>query len=171
MARDSKGGSWAGISRLAETVIHDETLGHVSHDSMKKRIGLQPIPLVASLLGPTSLSLALGFLSACQAAAPAPTPSTAAKIDPPLAAAVQALDQGGSAGARTDARGRLLIYVYVTDTGSATLDSVAQAGLAEMRTSPEIPLVQGWVYPQDLAALAALPCVKKISLPLYGTPR
>ena len=139
---------------------------HVSHDTMNNRISLHPVPLLASLLG-----LALGFLSACQAAAPSPTPSAAAKIDPPLVAAVQALDQGGSAGARTDARGRLLIYVYVTDTGPATLDSVARAGLAEMRTSPEMPLVQGWAYPRDLAALAALPCVKKITLPLYGVPR
>ena len=136
---------------------------------MNKRISLNPVPRLGSLLAPVSLCLALSLLSACQAADPAP--SATAKIDPPLAAAVQALDHGGSTGARTDARGRLLVYVYVTDTGAATLGSITQAGLAEALPSPEMSVVQGWVSPRDLAALAALPCVKKITLPRYGSPR
>lgn len=94
-----------------------------------------------------------------------------AKINPQLATAAKALAQGNPTTAHTDAQGRLQVYVYVTDTMPETLDRLSQAGLAGPQASAEMGLVQGWVAPQDLDGLAALPCVKTISFPRYASPR
>ena len=115
-----------------------------------------------------SLCLSFGFLAACQAST---MPANQSKINPQVTAAARALTQGASTSARTDAQGRLQIYVYVTDLTSITLGRLSQAGLADARPSPEMGLVQGWIAPSDLGALAALDCVKAITLPRYAAPR
>jgi hypothetical protein len=93
------------------------------------------------------------------------------KIDLQLAAAATALTQGTPTPARADAQGRLLIYVYVTDMTTATHDNVAGAGLVDTRPSIETAVIQGWAAPKDLLRLAALSCVRRLSLPRYASPR
>lgn len=94
-----------------------------------------------------------------------------AKIDLQLAAAAEALTRGTSPPARADAQGRLLIYVYVTDTTAVTQDKVSGAGLVDGRPSTEMAIIQGWAAPKDLPALAALSCVRRLALPSYVSPR
>lgn len=115
-----------------------------------------------------SLCMSLGLLAACQTGT---TPVDPSKINPKVMAAAQALIQGASTSARTDAQGRLQVYVYVTDFTSGTLGRLEQAGLADIQSSPEMALVQGWIAPSDLNTLAALDCVKAITLPRYASPR
>jgi hypothetical protein len=115
-----------------------------------------------------SLCLSLGFLAACRAA---PTQSDSAKIDPQVSAAAQALAQGGQTGMRIDAQGRLLVYVYVTDTRTETLRQLADAGLTDPEASPEMSVVQGWIAPTSLGTLAALTCVKGIAAPRFAISR
>ena len=115
----------------------------------------------------TSLCISLGLLAACQTST---TPLGPSKINPKALAAAQALIQGASTSARTDAQGRLQVYVYVSEFTSSTLGSLNQAGLADIQSSPEMGLVQGWIAPSDLNALAALDCVKAITLPRYASP-
>jgi len=119
------------------------------------------------------LYLMSGSLMACNTASTASPPSTQVKIAPAVAAAKLELGQGQppSHGARTDAQGRLQVYVYVTDASAVTLTQLAQAGLADARPSSEMGIVQGWIAMRDLDALAALPCVKIIALPRYALPR
>ena len=117
---------------------------------------------------PASLYLSLGILAACQAA---PVQPATARIDPQVAAAAQALAHGLPTDARTDSQGRLLVYVYVTDTRTDTLERLVRAGLADARPSSEVSVVQGWIAPQDLDTLAGLSCVKNIALPRYSSPR
>jgi len=118
-----------------------------------------------------SLCLCFGSLTACQAGTAPGATEASAKIAPQLAAAAQALAQGTTSLAHTDAQGRLQVYVYVSDTTPDTLGKLDQAGLAEPQVSTEMGLVQGWIAPRDLDALAALSCVKRISLPRYASPR
>ena len=94
-----------------------------------------------------------------------------AKINPQVATAAKALEEGTATTAHTDAQGRLQVYVYVTDTTPKTLERLGQAGLAGPQASAEMGVVQGWVAPQDLDGLAGLPCVKTITLPRYASPR
>lgn len=115
-----------------------------------------------------SLCLSLGLLAACRAA---PTRSTVSKIDPQVSAAARALAQGGQTGMRTDAQGRLQVYVYVTDTGADTLRRLTDAGLVDSQASPEMSVVQGWIAPANLGTLAALTCVKGIAAPRFAISR
>lgn len=114
------------------------------------------------------LCLALGLLTACQAAQQQPAD---AKIDSQVTAAAQALAHGMPVDAHTDAQGRLMVYVYVTDTHMDTLQRLAQAGLVDAQPSPEMSVVQGWANPSALHNLAALACVKVITLPRFASPR
>ena len=118
-----------------------------------------------------SLCLSLGLLTACQANTAPAASSASSKIDPQVMAAARALEQGQATAARTDAQGRLQVYIHVADTRPDTLAKLARAGLADPLVSPEMRVVQGWVAPRDLESLAALPCVEKISFPLYASPR
>ena len=116
-----------------------------------------------------SLWLTFALLAACQAGTLAGPDST--KINPQVSAAAQALARGTSTSARSDAQGRLQVYVYVTDLTPDTLGKLAQAGLADPQSNPGVNVVQGWIAPRDLGTLAALDCVTSITLPRYATPR
>ena len=125
------------------------------------------------ILTTACLSLLLGVIAGCYSASRDPAASAAdmAKIDPGLAAAADDLAHGMPTAARTDAQGQLLVYVYVTDTGAATLGQVTNAGLEHGQPSSGVGVIQGWVAPKDLKALAELTCVRRITLPLYASPR
>jgi len=124
---------------------------------------------------PTKLLLCLmsGMMMACNAAGTAPSAAAQAKLAPAVTLARQALEKGETPnhGARADAQGRLQVYIYVTDTSAATLAQLMQHGLADMSPSAEMGIVQGWIAMRDLDALAALTCVKIITLPRYAIPR
>ena len=115
--------------------------------------------------------LCLGSMAACQAGTATPVAPVLAKVNPRLEAAAESLTQGAATPARTDAQGRLQIYAYVTDTTPDTLTKLARAGLVSGQPSPAMGVVQGWVAPHDLAALAGLSCVKALTLPDYGSTR
>ena len=119
------------------------------------------------------LSLMLGIIAGCHSASRDPAASAAdtAKIDPQLAAAAGDLAHGAPAAVHTDTQGRLLVYVYVTDTSAATLGKVADAGLADGQPSSGMGVIQGWITPTKLGTLAGLACVERITLPLYASPR
>ncbi|HEY1992597.1 MAG TPA: hypothetical protein VGH71_09060 [Gammaproteobacteria bacterium] len=118
----------------------------------------------------TGFGLSLGLLAACQAGtAPADQPS--AKISPQLMQAAHAVMQGSPTSAHTDAQGRLQVYVYVTDLSPDTLAKLDRSGLVEPQGNPQMSVVQGWIPPRDLDALAALDCVKNVTLPRYVSPR
>ena len=117
-----------------------------------------------------SLCLSFGLLAACRAGTP-PADATSAKIAPQVTLAAQAVLRGTPTSARTDAQERLQVYVYVTDLAPDTLDRLGRAGLVDSRGSPEMGVVQGWLAPRDLGRLAALDCVKTITLPRYVSPR
>lgn len=118
-------------------------------------------------------SLTLGMVTGCHSAGSNPASSAAnmTKIDPELAVVAADLAHGTPVAARTDPQGRLLVYAYVTDTSAATLEKVAGAGLQDGQPSPAMGVIQGWIAPKDLAALAGLTCVKRIALPRYASPR
>lgn len=118
-------------------------------------------------------SLTLAGCTSAQTPSSAAAPTTQAKITPPVETAVQALQKGEALppGARTDAQGRLQVFVYVTDTTAATLARLTQAGLMGTSSSAEMGVVQGWIAPDSLTPLAALDCVRNITLPRYAVPR
>ena len=124
------------------------------------------------------LMLAALWLAACSATSPAMTAnrtSASAKISPILMQAAQQLQGGGSLPAngpvRSDAQGRIQVYVHVSDTSSAALTALSGHGLQGTVVSPEMHIVQGWVNPSDLTRLADLPFVTYITLPSYAKPR
>ncbi|HEY1774456.1 MAG TPA: hypothetical protein VGH91_14835 [Gammaproteobacteria bacterium] len=112
-------------------------------------------------------------LMGCMPAGNASSPSIQAKISAPVAAAKQELEKGETLGpgARTDAQGRLQVYVYVTDTSADTLTRLTEAGLTGITSSADMGLVQGWIATQDLLTLARLLCVRNITLPRYASSR
>ena len=125
-------------------------------------------------------SVALMLLaSGCMSARPAhaaPGIATSAKIAPPLAAAARQLQAGvtrflSSGTARSDADGRLQVYVYVEQPSSpAVLAALTTHGLHAAVASPPLQLIEGWASPQDLDRIAALPGVLRITLPRYAQP-
>lgn len=119
------------------------------------------------------LSLMLGIIAGCHSATRDPTAAAVdtAKIDPELATAAGDLTHGAPATVRTDTQGRLLVYVYVTDTSAATLGKVMDAGLTDSQPSPRMGVIQGWIAPMNLGTLAGLACVERITLPRYASPR
>ena len=70
--------------------------------------------------------------------------------------------------ARSDADGRLDIYVYVTDTSADSLAALTAVGLRNTVSSPSMGIIQGWIAPGDVSALAALSVVTRITLPQYA---
>ena len=117
--------------------------------------------------------LILVTLAGCYAANMDPPASAVdgTKIDAPLAMAAADLARSTPTSARIDAQGRLQIYAYVTDTSAATQDKLARAGLVGSQPNAEMAVIQGWIAPQDLPALAALSCVKRLTLPRYASTR
>ena len=114
--------------------------------------------------------LAALLQAACSGGAVAETPA-ADKIAPALAAAASALAAGKPLDtklARNDAAGGIQIYVYVSALSPDALKNLVTHGLREAIANQSMGIVQGWVSPGDLDALAALPFVTRLTLPLYG---
>ena len=110
-------------------------------------------------------------LAACGGTAP---DGASGKITPAVTRAAEKLEAGqplDTHTARSDADGRLEVYVRVTSTAAENLDALAAHGLKDGRASSGMDVVQGWVNPHDLQALAALACVLRITLPQYALPR
>lgn len=110
------------------------------------------------------------------AAAAAHSATKADKIAPALTSAARQLENGTrqpplTGLVRSDDKGNIQVYVHVTDTSAEHLDALAQHGLQHMLASPALKIVQGWVQPQNLSALAALPFVTRITPPRYAIPR
>lgn len=106
----------------------------------------------------------------------APVTGTAGKISPALSNAAQQLEDGAikaplTGAVRSDAAGNIQVYVHVTDTSDAHLDELGKHGLQNMLASPALRIVQGWVKPQYLIELAALPFVTRVTPPRYAIPR
>lgn len=127
--------------------------------------------------GIAGLMLAALWLAACGATPAVMTAndtSTSAKISPVLMQAVQQLKGGGSLAAngpvRGDAQGRIQIYVYVSSMTAEVTAALGTQGLQNQVVSPALHVVQGWVLPQDLQAIAALPFVTRITPPHYAQP-
>ncbi len=118
-------------------------------------------------------AVALGLLvSACgmsPATADAPAPG---KIAPAVMAAVSRLEAGQALDghmARSDAQGRLEVYVHVTDMSMSALGQLTSQGLALAVASPALSLIQGWIAPGDVSRLASLSVVTRITLPQYAS--
>lgn len=112
------------------------------------------------------------LVSACSQAAPGLAhAATSDKIAAAVARAVSRLEAGlplDRQEARSDPDGRLEIYVYVTDTSTDSLAALTARGLKNTIPSPSMGVVQGWIAPQDVSALAALDVVTRITLPQYA---
>ena len=117
------------------------------------------------------LALATILIAGCQTSVATPSGDVSPKIAPAVAAALSRLQAGLSLDpyeARSDADGRLQVYVYVTDISAGSVQALAASGLKEAVPSPALGLVQGWIAPRDAGALAALPVVIRITLPRYA---
>ncbi|MGH8403829.1 MAG: hypothetical protein ACRESO_10590 [Gammaproteobacteria bacterium] len=128
--------------------------------------------------GIAGLMLAALWLAACSttsAVTSASDTGATVKISPALMQAAQQLQGGGglpeNGPVRSDAQGRIQVYVHVNDTSAATVTALAGHGLQDTLVSPEMHIVQGWVNPSDLAQLAALPFVTYVTPPTYAKPR
>ncbi len=140
-----------------------------------------------TILPPPALAIPLSF-------APIPSQSQDPKLAPPLAelrdAAVAAITSGQPNGLdlpsqlpddlkslvqgkmmSINAAGQVQVYVKVGATDAAVLEALAMAGMTIERVSGDLTLVQGWVSPNALNALAALAPVESVRLPDYGFPQ
>lgn len=141
----------------------------VGNFSMRSRLSLRIC---------AALALAGMLAAGCVSSGPAPATidaAAAAKIAPVLQAAARQLQNGTALPAhgpvRSDAQGRIQIYIYVSNTSSDTVTALVSNGLQETLVSPELKVVQGWAKPQDLTRLAELPVVVRIAPPQYARPR
>ena len=137
----------------------------------------KPSPVIhmrAGKLKAAALVLAL-LASACSQAAPDMSPVGASdKVAAAVTRAVSRLEAGlplDGQQARSDSDGRLEIYVYVRDTSADCLAALTAAGLRSAVPSPAMGVVQGWIAPRDVSALAALDVVTRITLPQYAQHR
>ena len=73
--------------------------------------------------------------------------------------------------ARSDAQGRLEVYVYLTGAPEEPAPALSASGLEGITFNRDMGIAQGWIGPADLKALAALPMVRRITLPQYAQPR
>ncbi len=136
------------------------------------------LPAGTGLLTACAALFCMFFISGC-AGAPRPgdAPAAAAKVSPSLTAAGARLESGvnpasfARGAVRADSAGRLQVYVYVDQLTPAVLAGLAAHGLVQAVPSPELHLVQGWVNPHNLLALADLPFVIRITPPRYALPR
>lgn len=102
--------------------------------------------------------------------------ATSTKIAPILASAARQLQAKTAATpfnglVRSDAEGRLEIYVFVDSVSPAVVTALRARGLENSLASPSMRIVQGWAKPQSLDSLAALPFVIRITPPHYAHPR
>lgn len=128
--------------------------------------------------GIAGLALAALWLAACSATPPVMSThdlSASAKISPVLMQAAQQLQGGGGLPAngpvRSDAQGRIQVYVYVSSTTAEVTAALGTRGLQDQVVNPALHVVQGWVLPQNLEAIAVLPFVTRITSPHYAQPR
>ncbi|THD12186.1 hypothetical protein [Metallibacterium scheffleri] len=140
------------------------------------------------------LFMLLGALGACAVPAvperPAPPAAALNAMDPraattrvpaPVAPALRAAAAallGGAAPAdyargsvRADASGRLQVYVHADAVTPALVAALEQAGLRQTSAVPALDVVQGWVAPRDLDALAHVAGVSAITPPRYAVTR
>jgi len=64
--------------------------------------------------------------------------------------------------------GEVQVYVEVAGADVTLLEALVMAGVKVERVSDDLTLVQGWVSPTALNAVAALPSVESVRLPDYG---
>ena len=108
---------------------------------------------------------------------PAASKPLTQKISPLLQSAVQQLERGTPPSAfhtglvRADDQGRLQVYVHVSALTADNIFTLSANGLISVVPSPALRLVQGWIKPSDLNAIAALPFVTRITPPSYAQPR
>jgi hypothetical protein len=119
-----------------------------------------------------NLAAGLGVILLVGCMRPA-APGDTAKVAPAVAAAMQALASGTSlaAPARSDAQGRLEIYVHVTEPSDELVKQLTALGLANAILSREMSVVEGWLAPRDLDGIARLAVVTRITLPRYARPQ
>lgn len=120
----------------------------------------------------SGLALATILMAGCQATVATASGDSSPKIAPAVAAALSRLETGlplDPHEARSDADGRLQVYVYVTDISAGSVQALAASGLKDAMPSPPLGLVQGWIAPKDVSALVALPVVVRITLPRYAS--
>ncbi|MGH8278154.1 MAG: hypothetical protein ACRETQ_01105 [Gammaproteobacteria bacterium] len=99
-----------------------------------------------------------------------------AKIAPRLQRAAEELESGAAQApltglVRSDAAGNIQVYVHVTDTSAEHLKMLGANGLQNMLASPALRIVQGWIRPNNLMVIAALPFVTRVTPPQYAIPR
>ncbi|MGA9851782.1 MAG: hypothetical protein WBR15_02495 [Gammaproteobacteria bacterium] len=102
--------------------------------------------------------------------------ATSTKIAPTLAAAARQLYASTAAApltglVRSDSKGRIQVYVYVTNTSLNVISELGAHKLQDVVISPTMQIAEGWVKPQDLDSLAALPFVIRITPPRYARQR
>jgi hypothetical protein len=118
------------------------------------------------------------MLYGCAGAAPAiPPAGSAGRIAPALIIAAQRLAAGAPLSdyaqgpVRADAHGRLQVYVSVDAVTPEHTQALHDAGLEDEEASAAMGVVQGWVAPGRLQAIAALPFVTRIAPPRYARVR
>lgn len=72
---------------------------------------------------------------------------------------------------RVDDRGRVQVYVYVTDASDAALDTLRLYGLDIEIVNTDFGIAQGWLSVENLEPLAAEALVVRIRPPSYGVPQ
>ena len=127
---------------------------------------------IAAAPGVCILALLCLLAVACSDSRSQPAGTVAGgKLAPAASAALAQLQAGHALDGRTarsDAAGRLQIYVYVTDTTPEGVAHLTALGLGDPEPVPSMGLVQGWIAPKDVGALAASPFVIRITLPSYA---
>ena len=131
------------------------------------------LPVISLMIGKLTACVLLATLAAaCSPATPGgPSAGVSDKVAPAVTRAASQLEAGQPLDgrlARSDAEGRLQVYVYVMDTSPESLAALSARGLKNAVPSPSMGLVQGWIAPQDVGALAALTVVTRITLPHYA---
>ena len=129
-------------------------------------------------LAVASLTLMMPWIAACSGTSQTLAvrdSMVSSKIAQTLLNAAQQLRCGVSLPAngpvRSDAQGRLQVYVHVSSTTPEAVAALASHGLQDAAVSPEMNIVQGWVSPANLVNLAALSFVTRITPPRYAHPR
>jgi hypothetical protein len=129
-------------------------------------------------LAVTSLTLMMPWIAACSGTSQTLAVrdfAASGKITQTLLNAAQQLQRGVSLPAngpvRSDVQGRLQVYVHVSSTAPEAVAALASHGLQDTAVSPEMNIIQGWVSPANLANLAALSFVTRITPPRYAHPR
>lgn len=119
---------------------------------------------------------------AARTSAPAPAAAASAtaassRIAPVLYAAARALREGADPAqyargvVRADAQGRLQVYVQVDNVTPSLVTALEQAGLQQAEAVPAMRIVQGWVAPDRMEALALVPGVAGIVPPRNARTR